>query len=78
MILCLRPNRSLDIKIKLAPAKDEPDAYARSLAAPLGRVGQINNRLFGLANRDLSPLMCVDFPCHGEQEARNARTGKEF
>jgi hypothetical protein len=37
MILCLRPNRSLDIKIKLAPAKDEPDAYARSLAAPLGR-----------------------------------------
>jgi hypothetical protein len=41
-------------------------------------VGQINNGLFGLANRDLPPLMCVDFPCHGEQEARNARTGKEL
>jgi acyl-CoA synthetase (NDP forming) len=25
---------ALDIKIKLAPAKDEPDAYARSLASP--------------------------------------------
>jgi acyl-CoA synthetase (NDP forming) len=28
---------ALDVKIKLAPAKDGPDAYARSLAAPLGR-----------------------------------------
>jgi hypothetical protein len=41
-------------------------------------VGQINNRPFGLANRDLSRLMCADFSRNGEQEARNTRTGKEF
>ena len=45
---------ALDIKIKLTPAKDEPDAYARIWLRRLG-VGQIYNRPFGLANRDLRP-----------------------
>jgi hypothetical protein len=50
----LPSSRRTSQKIKLTPAKDEPDAYARSLLRRLG-VGQINSRPFGLANRDLRP-----------------------
>jgi len=42
------------------------------------RISRLNDRPFGLTSRDLSPLSCADFSRHGEQEARNARTGKEF
>jgi hypothetical protein len=42
------------------------------------RISRLNDRPFSLASRDLSPLRCVDFSRHGEQEARNTRIRKEF
>jgi hypothetical protein len=67
------------IRIKLPPATDEPDVRAYAGVWPTQvRISRLNDRPFGLANRDLSPLRCADFSRDGEQEARNTRTGKEF
>jgi acyl-CoA synthetase (NDP forming) len=76
-VVAVLPGCGSGHQIKLAPAKMN---QMRTPRVWLGRRASADSitALSASPVGDLSPLRCADFSRHGEQEARNTRTGKEF